>query len=173
MKRWELLLQNAEKHRQLICDVHDYIWEHAESGFREWKTSAYLENAFEKLGYTLTRAGNIPVFYTDIDIGRPGPKVLILGRSGQPDDRQGRCGYESGRNCSAAVRMRIPTENEGQGFHDLGPRSSPTAANLQDFICGAFGTGAFPESFGNLVCILCIGDVCKYGVDGIQNRGGV
>jgi len=79
MKRWELLLQNAEKHRQLICDAHDYIWEHAESGFREWKTSAYLENAFEKLGYTLTRAGNIPGFYTDIDTGRPGPKVLILG----------------------------------------------------------------------------------------------
>ena len=47
--------------------------------YRHGSISGYLENAFEKLGYTLTRAGNIPVFYTDIDIGCPGPKVLILG----------------------------------------------------------------------------------------------
>ena len=31
MERLELLIKNAEKHRQLICDAHDYIWENAES----------------------------------------------------------------------------------------------------------------------------------------------
>ncbi len=34
---------------------------------------------FEDAGYELTYAGNIPGFYTDIDTGRPGPKILIMG----------------------------------------------------------------------------------------------
>ena len=38
-----------------------------------------MEDAFENLGYTITRAGNIPGFYTVIDTGREGPEVLILG----------------------------------------------------------------------------------------------
>ena len=79
MERLQQLIGNAEKHRKLMEDAHDYIWEHAESGFREWETSAYLAQRFEALGYTLTHAGNIPGFYTDLDTGRPGPKVLILG----------------------------------------------------------------------------------------------
>ena len=65
MKPMENLIKNAEKYSQLVQDAHDYIWAHAESGFREWETSAYLEQHFEALGYTLTRAGNIPGFYTD------------------------------------------------------------------------------------------------------------
>ncbi len=70
---------NVDKHRQKILDALDYIWKNPETGFREVKTSAYLEKEFEGLGYTLTRAGNIPGFYTDIDTGRPGPTVLVFG----------------------------------------------------------------------------------------------
>lgn len=69
----------VDKHRQKILDALDYIWKNPETGYREVKTSAYLEKEFEGLGYTLTRAGNIPGFYTELDTGRPGPTVLIFG----------------------------------------------------------------------------------------------
>lgn len=69
----------VEKHSKLIFDTERYVWNNPETGFNEWKSSKYLADIFENLGYTLTMAGNIPGFYTDIDTGRPGPKILILG----------------------------------------------------------------------------------------------
>lgn len=66
------------RHRDEILSAERYIWQHPETGFHEWNTSAYLEGLFESAGYSLCRAGDIPGFYTDIDTGRPGPKVLIL-----------------------------------------------------------------------------------------------
>jgi len=73
------LKQAVEQHKQLILDAYDYIWQHPETGYREVETSKYLEDAFEKLGYELIKAENIPGFYTVIDTGRPGPEVLVLG----------------------------------------------------------------------------------------------
>ena len=75
----EKLLKLVEKYESLIYETADHIWKHPETGYREWKTSAYMEEQFEKLGYTLVRAGNIPGFYADLDTGRPGPKIAILG----------------------------------------------------------------------------------------------
>ena len=72
-------LNAVEKNRQLILDTLDYIWKNPETGYREVKTSAYMEQVFRDLGYTLTVAGDIPGFYTVIDTGRPGPELLILG----------------------------------------------------------------------------------------------
>lgn len=69
----------VDKHRQKILDALDYIWKNPETGYREVKTSAYLEKEYEKLGYELVKAGDIPGFYADIDTGRPGPTVLIFG----------------------------------------------------------------------------------------------
>ena len=71
--------KNVEKNRQAILDTERYVWNHPETGFKEWETQKYLAKIFEDAGYELTYAGNIPGFYTDIDTGRPGPKLLILG----------------------------------------------------------------------------------------------
>ena len=79
MTRAEQLIAMTAKHEDLIYETADYIWKHPETGYREWNTSAYMEQQFEKLGYTLVKAGNIPGFYTDLDTGRPGPKIAILG----------------------------------------------------------------------------------------------
>ncbi len=68
-----------EKHRELILNAFDYFWKNPETGYREVKTAAYLQKAFEKLGYTVTTAGNIPGFYTDVDTGIPGPTVAVMG----------------------------------------------------------------------------------------------
>ncbi len=69
----------VDKYRDLILKTERHIWKHPETGFREYKTTAYLAEQFEKLGYTLTMAEGITGFYTDIDTGRPGPFVMILG----------------------------------------------------------------------------------------------
>lgn len=76
MQEW---IDRVEKHRSLIEDAHNWLWSHPETGFREWETHAYLKAAYEKLGYTLTMAGNIPGFCTELDTGRPGPTVLVMG----------------------------------------------------------------------------------------------
>ena len=69
----------VEKHSQLMFDAEKFIWNHPETGYREIETSKYMEDVFEGLGYELTRAGNIPGFYTVLDTGKPGPEILILG----------------------------------------------------------------------------------------------
>ena len=71
----ELTEQTGER----ILQAADYIWKNPETGYREWKTSAYAAKQFEELGYTLTHMGNIPGFYTDLDTKRPGPTLAILG----------------------------------------------------------------------------------------------
>jgi len=75
----EKLFAAVDKNRNLIFEAHDYIWKNPETGYKEWKTSAYLEEKFTALGYELIRAGDIPGFYTVLDTGIPGPEVLILG----------------------------------------------------------------------------------------------
>ncbi len=72
-------IQYVEKHRQIILDAVDYIWKNPETGYKEWKTHAYLEEAFAKLGYELTLAGDIPGFTALVDTGRPGPTVAVFG----------------------------------------------------------------------------------------------
>lgn len=79
MERTKKLMEMTAKYEQMIYDAADYIWANPEPGYREWKTTAYMEKKFEELGYTLVKAGNIPGFYADIDTGRPGPKIAILG----------------------------------------------------------------------------------------------
>lgn len=80
MEKQIKLIENAvEKYRDSILETERYIWSNPETGFKEWKTHAYLKEKYEELGYTLHEAGDIPGFYVDIDTGREGPCVLILG----------------------------------------------------------------------------------------------
>ena len=74
----EKIKSSVEKHRDLMFEAQSKIWDEPETGFREFKTSKYLEEKFEALGYTLTKAGDIPGFYTVIDTQKEGPEVLIL-----------------------------------------------------------------------------------------------
>ncbi len=69
----------VEKHRELILNSLDYIWSNPETGYREWKTHAYMKAAFEKLGYEVVEAGNIPGFTAELDTGRSGPTVAVFG----------------------------------------------------------------------------------------------
>lgn len=68
----------VDKYAQLILEAERHIWKTPETGFKEYKTSAYMEEQFEKLGYKLERSEGITGFITRIDTGRPGPELLIL-----------------------------------------------------------------------------------------------
>ena len=78
-KQIEIINAAVEKHKVSILETERYIWQNPETGFKEWKTHAHLKEKYEKLGYKVNEAGNIPGFYVDIDTGREGPCVLILG----------------------------------------------------------------------------------------------
>ena len=118
----ELLNYKAlvEKHREKILEVERYIWKHPETGFKEWNTTKYLAEIFEAAGYELTMAGDIPGFYTDIDTGRPGPKVLILGEMdalvapSHPENVNGNahaCGHNA--QCAALVGTALALKEPG------------------------------------------------------------
>ena len=72
------IIAAVEKHQKLILEAERYIWQHPETGYKEFETSAYMAQAFEALGYELVLAEDITGFYTVVDTGRPGPEVLIL-----------------------------------------------------------------------------------------------
>lgn len=108
------------QHRTEILAAERHIWQHPETGFKEWQTSAYLEGIFEKAGYTLHKAGDIPGFYTDIDTGRPGPKLLIMAEldalavQGHFDAVNG-CAHACGHHaqCAAMVGIALALKEPG------------------------------------------------------------
>ncbi|MBE7081720.1 MAG: amidohydrolase, partial [Clostridiales bacterium] len=68
----------VEKYSDLILKAERDLWKIPETGFFEYKTNDYMIKAFEKMGYTLTKAEDITGFYTVVDTGKEGPTVLIL-----------------------------------------------------------------------------------------------
>ncbi|HCS72359.1 MAG TPA: amidohydrolase [Clostridiales bacterium] len=122
MVDYEKLLGTVDKHRENILAAERYIWKHPETGYREWKTSAYLETEFKKLGYVLTKARNIPGFYTTIDTGRPGPCVLIMGEldslicADHPEaDPETKAVHACGHNaqCAALLGIAVALKEDG------------------------------------------------------------
>ena len=67
-----------EKHRDVMWAAEEYIWKNPETGYKEWKTHAYLKGVMEKLGYTIREADDIPGFVADLDTGKPGPTVCVM-----------------------------------------------------------------------------------------------
>jgi len=76
---YENIKKTVEDAKEMILSAERHIWKNPETGYKEWKTSAYMAEKFEEMGYELHMAGDIPGFYTDFDTGKPGPKVLVLG----------------------------------------------------------------------------------------------
>ena len=78
-QRQEQLARLVDAGRERILETERWLWEHPQTGFTEWEAEGWLEEQYRALGYTLVTAGDIPGFYTDIDTGRPGPTLCILG----------------------------------------------------------------------------------------------
>lgn len=121
----EKIFASVDKHRRLILAAERYIWQNAETGYKEFKTSKYLEDAFEKLGYTLTKAEGITGFYTDIDTGIAGPTVLIMGEldsiicPSHPDsDKETGAVHSCGHNAQTATLLGIAAALTEDGMLD-------------------------------------------------------
>ena len=121
----EKIIRAVEKHRDLILEAERYIWAHPETGYREVETSKYLEEKFKALGYTLTLAGNIPGFITDIDTGREGPTVLILGEldslicpNHKDSDKKTGYVHACGHNVQTATLLGIAAALKEDGMLD-------------------------------------------------------
>ena len=69
----------TDKQKDLVLAVERHIWANPETGFREVKTTAYLLNIFRDLGYEPVEASGITGFYADLDTGRPGPTIAVMG----------------------------------------------------------------------------------------------
>ena len=115
----------VDKYSDMIYKAERYIFANPETGFKEYKTSKYMEDAFEGLGYTLHKAEGITGFYTDIDTGRPGPKVLIFGEldsvicAEHPEaDKETGAVHSCGHNCQAAALLGIAAALKEEGALD-------------------------------------------------------
>lgn len=119
-----IYIDAVEKNRDLILVANEYIWNNAETGYREVKTSTYLENAFEALGYSLHRAGDIPGFYTVLDTGRPGPEILIFGEldalicPGHPEANENGVVHCCGHSAQCAALLGIAAALREPGVTD-------------------------------------------------------
>lgn len=116
------LLNAVDKHKQLVFDAERYIWANPETGYKEVKTSKYLEEKFIELGYDIVRAENIPGFYTILDTGIPGPEILILAEldsvicPSHPDADKGTgavhsCGHHA--QCASLLGIAAALKEEG------------------------------------------------------------
>ena len=124
-ERANQLKEIVASQREMMFSAADYIWKHPETGYREWKTHAYLAEEFKKLGYELVEAGNIPGFYTDIDTGKPGPKLLIMGEldslivSTHPDcDPETGYVHACGHHCQVSALLGIAAALKQPGAMD-------------------------------------------------------
>ena len=111
-----------DKYKGIIIDTQNYIWANPETGYKEFKTSKYLEDVFVSLGYEIHKAEGITGFYTVVDTGREGPELLILSEldslicAEHPDcDKETGavhcCGHSA--QCAALVGIAAALKEEG------------------------------------------------------------
>ena len=74
-----LVKNTVEANADKIIEAGEYIWRNAEPGYREIKTSAFLVSELQKLGLEVKTNLAVTGFRADIDTGKPGPTVAILG----------------------------------------------------------------------------------------------
>ena len=119
------LFDAVEAQKEMILAAERHIWKNPESGYREWKTHAYMKKKFEELGYSVTEFGNIPGFYTDLDTGKTGPKLaifaemdsLIVPSHPEADPETGAV-HACGHNCQCAAMLGVAAGFKAEGALD-------------------------------------------------------
>ena len=118
-------IKAADKHANRALAAMDFLWKNPETGYREWKANEYLLREFRELGYEPTLAGNIPGFYVDVDTGRPGPTVAVMGEmdslicSTHPEaDPETGAVHSCGHCCQAAGLLGVAAALKEPGVLD-------------------------------------------------------
>ena len=73
------VVAEIKKNQKEICAAGEHIWQNPEPGYREEKTAAFLAQKFRSLGLKVKTGLAVTGLRADIDTGRPGPVVAILG----------------------------------------------------------------------------------------------
>ena len=71
--------KTVEQYADEIIGAGEYIWKNPEPGYREWKTSEFLITKFRELGFQVKTGLAMTGFRADLDTGRPGPTIAVLG----------------------------------------------------------------------------------------------
>ena len=108
------IIDAVEKNKDLILNAERYIWENPETGFFEYKTNAYMIDAFEKLGYKVNKPDDITGFYTTIDTGKVGPTILLFAEldalicaSHPESDKETGAAHVCGHNAQCATILGV------------------------------------------------------------------
>ena len=125
----------------LICSTGEYIWKNPEPGFREEKTSAYLVKLLREMGLEVKTGLAVTGFRADIDTGRPGPTVAVLGEldslvlPNHPEcDKNTGAVHACGHNASAASL--------------IGTAVGLLKSGVLDFLCGKIALIGTPAEEG-------------------------
>ena len=115
----------VEKNRRLILDAERYIWQNPETGYKEFKTHKYMQEKFLALGYELTYADGITGFTTEIDTGKDGPTLLILGEldsiicpTHPESDKETGAVHSCGHNAQCAALLGVAAALKEDGVLD-------------------------------------------------------
>ncbi len=119
------LFDAVEKNRVLILEAERYIWANPETGYKEFKTSKYMEDKFRKLGYDIVKAEDITGFYARLDTGREGPELLILAEldsiicpAHKDADKETGAVHSCGHNAQCAALLGIAAALKSEGALD-------------------------------------------------------
>ena len=112
---WINDIKNAmDIYRPAMLKAERDIWSHPETGFKEWYANNLLKEAFTEMGFTLIEAGDIPGFYFDIDTGREGPTVVVMGELDSvicpehpESDPETGAVHSCGHNCQSSALIGI------------------------------------------------------------------
>lgn len=143
--RNETVFRAIEAARPLILAAERHIWNHPETGYREWKTHAYLKAQIEALGVATHTFDRIPAsiavqsakdgrdrvfkpipgFWADFDTGRPGPRLAIFGELDalliptHPEcDRESGAVHACGHNAQCAALLGVAAGLSAPGALD-------------------------------------------------------
>ena len=72
-------LAAIEEAKDSIIETGRWIWNNPEPGYREVKTSGYIINELRKLGLEVKTNLAMTGFRADVDTGKPGPVLAVLG----------------------------------------------------------------------------------------------
>ena len=80
IKELRTAIENAiESEKDELIAIGRHIWQNPEPGYREFKTSKYLIDKLKALGLDVKEGLAMTGFRADIDTGKPGPTLAIMG----------------------------------------------------------------------------------------------
>lgn len=105
----------VDKHKQLILDTERYLWKHPQDRLQGVGGDRISRRQYEKMGFQVKTAEGIPGFIADLDTGRPGPKLALIGEldslmcATHPEaDKRTNAVHACGHHCQSSAVLAAP-----------------------------------------------------------------